>query len=189
LLAFELLRDAGRVAEAKASLDAALNTALAARRAPANPVARARAERLLGRVLEGYGDGKGAARAFDRAISVAASDRPTLGAAMLDAVGRALVRGDLDAARAALKRGLDGDVSDEDLFYGGLWVSLLERQVKAPNDATVERALRAGSRSSWTSKLTAWASGRLSDADLGAAAQSASQRVEAEFYTAMARKV
>jgi tetratricopeptide (TPR) repeat protein len=189
LLAFELLRDAGRTDRAKASLDAALTAALAARQDRTHAPVRARAERILGRVLEGYGDGKGASRAFERALAAAGADRPTLGAAMLDAVGRALVRRDLAAARAALKRGIEGDVSEEDLVYGGLWVSLLERETKATSDGTVERALRAGAKSAWTSKLTAWANGKLSDADLSTAAQSASQRVEAAFYTAMARKV
>jgi tetratricopeptide (TPR) repeat protein len=189
LLAFELLRDAGKEGRAKTSLDAALTAVLGARQQRGSAAAHARAERILGRVLEGYGDGKGATRAFDRALSAAAADRPTLGAAMLDAVGRALVRRDLGSARAALKRGIDGDVSDEDLVYGGLWVSLLEREIKAPSDGTVERALRAGGRTAWTGKLTAWASGKLSDADLSTAAHSASQRVEAAFYTAMARKV
>ncbi len=188
LLAFELLRDAGRGERAKSSLDAALNIALAARPGGNNPAQRARAERLLGRILEGYGDDRGASRAFERALSAAAADRPTLGAAMLDAIGRALVRRDLVAARAALKRGIEGDVSEEDLVYGGLWVSLLERQSKTPADGTVERALRAGSKTAWTAKLAAWAAGKLSDADLGAAAQSTSQRVEAAFYTAMAGK-
>jgi tetratricopeptide (TPR) repeat protein len=188
LLAFEVQRDAGKTDRAKTSLDAALGAALAARGASSNPAERARAERLLGRVLEGYGDVRGSTRAFDRALTAAGADRPTLGAVMLDAVGRALVRHDLTAARAALKRGIDADVSEEDLVYGGLWVSLLEREDKAPTDGTVERALRSGTHGSWTSKLSAWASGRLSDADLGAAAQSASQRVEAAFYTAMARK-
>jgi len=188
LLAFELLRDAGKTDRAKTSLDAALTASLGARQLKGNAAAHARAERLLGRVLEGYGDGKGSTRAFERALSAAAADRPTLGAAMLDAVGRALVRRDLVAARAALKRGIEGDVSDEDLVYGGVWVSLLERETKATSDGTVERALHAGAKTAWTSKLTAWASGRLSDADLSTAAQSASQRVEAAFYTAMARK-
>ena len=36
--------------------------------------------------------------------------------------------------------------------------------------------------------VTAWASGKLSDSDLNTAAQNPSQRVEAAFYTAMARK-
>ncbi len=189
LLAFEVKRDSGDAEAAKASLDAALNAALAARQAKGNAAVRARAERLLGRVLQGYGDAKGATRAFERALSAAASDRPTLAATMLDAVGRALVRKDLPAARAALKRGIEGDVSEEDLVYGGLWVSLLEREAKAPSDGTVERALRAGSKTAWTTKLSAWAGGKLSDAELGAAAQSPSQRVEAAFYTAMAGKV
>jgi tetratricopeptide (TPR) repeat protein len=189
LLSFELLRDAGKGDRAKSSLDAALTAALGARQARSNPAERARSERLLGRVLEGYGDGKGATRAFERALAAAAADRPTLGATMLDAVGRALVRRDLVAARAALKRGIEGDVSDDDLVYGGLWVSLLERETKAPSDGTVERALKPGLRGTWTAKLSAWASGKLTDADLGAAAQSASQRVEVAFYTAMARRV
>ena len=109
---------------------------------------------------------------------------------MLDAVGRALVRRDLPAARTALKRGLEGDVADEDLVYAGLWLWLLERELKVPTDGTAERALKAGqNRASWTAKLAAWASGKLSDADLGTAAQTSSQKVEVAFYTAMARKV
>ncbi|MFO0757433.1 MAG: hypothetical protein U0359_13130 [Byssovorax sp.] len=189
LAAFGVHRDGGNAAQAKASLDAALALAMAARQRGGSVAARARAERLLGRILAGYGDEKGAIRAFDRALGAAGGDRSTLGAAMLDAIGRALVRRDLAAARAALKRGIDGDANDEDLVYGGLWVQLLEQELKASPDGTVERALRAGSKASWVGKLTAWATGKLSDADLGAAAQNASQRVEAAFYTAMARRV
>ncbi|KYF88489.1 hypothetical protein BE18_02700 [Sorangium cellulosum] len=44
------------------------------------------------------------------------------------------------------------------------------------------------SRASWTGKLAAWANGKISDADLGKLAQNAAQRVEAQFYTAMAKK-
>lgn len=190
LIAFELLRDASAPPERiQRALDAALTAALAARKSAGNNVpAKTRAERILGHVLEAYGDSKGGARAFDRAIEAAAADRSSLGAAMLDAIGRALVRRDLVAARAALKRGLEGNVSDDDLTYGGLWVSLLERGLGAPTDGTAERALRTSGKSTWTAKLAAWSSGKLSDADLGAAAQSAAQRVEAAFYTAMGRK-
>jgi tetratricopeptide (TPR) repeat protein len=187
--AFELHRDASSTAQAKGSLDAALANAMVARQMGGNAATRARAERLLGRILEGYGESKGASRAFERALGLAGNDRSTLGAAMLDAIGRALVRRDLGAARAALKRGLDGDANDDDLVYGGLWVQLLEHELKATADGTVERALRAGSKTAWIGKLTAWASGKLSDSDLGAAAQNASQKVEAAFYTAMAKKV
>ncbi|HVY45596.1 MAG TPA: hypothetical protein VHB21_06935, partial [Minicystis sp.] len=120
LVGFELYRAANQDALAKQSLDAALSAALAGRGQRGNASTRARAERLLGRILEGYGETKGAARAFERAIAAAAADKPTLGAAMLDAIGRALIRRDLVAARAALKKGLDADVGEDDLVYGAL---------------------------------------------------------------------
>jgi hypothetical protein len=190
LLAFELHREASAQDQAKASLDAALLASLAARQLARAPGAHARAERLLGRVLDAYGDARGAARAHERALAAAAEERPLFGATMLDAVGRALVRRDLSAARKALRRGLDENADQEDLVYGGLWVLLLERELKAQPDGTAERALgSAMSRTSWTAKLAAWANGKLSDADLGTQAQSAAQRVEALFYTAMAKKV
>jgi tetratricopeptide (TPR) repeat protein len=190
LLSFEVHRDAGAQELAKSTLDRALSAALAARNAGSTPSDKARAERLLGRVLDGYGDAKGAARAAERALTAAAAERPILGPAVLDAVGRAFVRRDLAAARAALKHGLDADVPDEDLVYGGLWVLLLERELRAAPDGTAERALRAGGeRGSWVAKLAAWANGKLSDQELVTAAQSMAQKVEVAFYTAMARKV
>ena len=190
MLAFEIQRDGGAPDQAKGSLDAALAAALAARQRAQGPSAQARGERLLGRVLDAYGDAKGASRAEERALALATADRPLLGPTMLDAVGRALVRGDLSAARRALQHAIDDNASEDDLVYGGLWVLLLERQLKAPPDGTSERALGAATnRAAWTAKLVAWASGKLSDADLGAQAQSAAQRVEALFYTAMAKKV
>ena len=190
ILAFEVHRDAGAQDKAKATLDAALEAALAARSASAGAAARARAERLLGRVLDGYGDAKGAARALDRALQAAGSERPLLGQTVLDAVGRAFVRRDVGAARAALKQGIEGELGEDELVYGGLWLMLLERDLKVPTDGTAERALRVASdRGSWAGKLAAWASGKLSDAELATAAQSTPQRVEAAFYTAVARKV
>jgi tetratricopeptide (TPR) repeat protein len=190
ILAFEVHRDAGAQEKAKAMLETALEAALAARSASSGAAGRARAERLLGRVLDGYGDAKGAARALERALQAAGSERPLLGATVLDAVGRAFVRRDVGAARAALKQGIEGNLGEDELVYGGLWLMFLERDLKVPTDGTAERALRAASdRGSWTGKLAAWAAGKLSDAELGAAAQSTPQRVEAAFYTAMARKV
>jgi cellulose synthase operon protein C len=189
LTAFELFRDGASADKAKPALDAALSAVLAGRQAGGSPAFKARAERLLGRVLESYGESSRATKAYERALQLAASDRPTLGAAMLDAIGRALVQKDLAAARGALKKGLDGDASEDDLVYGGLWVQLLERELHAPGDGTVERALRTVNKATWTAKLTAWANGKLSDTDLSTAARSASQKVEAAFYTAMSRRV
>ena len=190
IVSYEIHREASRAAEAQAALDLALQSVLSARQLRGNAAQKARAERLLGRVLDGYGDAKGAVRALERAMQLAADDRPVLGATVLDAVGRALVRRDVGSARAALKRGLDGEVDEEDLVYAGLWLLLLERDLKVPTDGTAERALRAGAgRASWTGKLAAWGSGKLSDAELVTMAQSTAQRVEADFYTALARKV
>jgi tetratricopeptide (TPR) repeat protein len=189
-LAFEIHRDAGDAASANAALERALRAVLAARQQPSSPSERARAERLLGRVLDGYGDAPGARRALERAIEIAAGNRPALSAAMLDAVGRALVRRDVASARAAIQRGIDADVSEEDLVYVGLWLHFLERDLGVKPDGTVDRALRVpADRSSWTAKLAAWASGKLSDTDLGTLAQSPAQKIEARFYAALAGKV
>ncbi|WP_437670952.1 hypothetical protein [Sorangium sp. So ce131] len=189
LLAFELHRDAGTQDRAKESLDAALSAALDARQRARDPGAKARVERMLARILDGYGDAKGAGRAYERAFNLVTAEPPQLGATMLDAVGRALVRRDLPAARRALKRALEANVDEDDLVYGGLWVLLLERSMGVATDGTAGRALEAATnRATWTGKLAAWANGRISDADLAKLAQSAAQRVEAQFYTAMARK-
>lgn len=189
LLAFEIQRDAGLVAEARASLGDALAAAIAGQKQRGDVGTKARAETLLGRVLDAYGDGKAARRAHERALSLAASDRPVLGATMLQVVSRALVRGDLDFARAALHQGLDTDVDHEERIYGGLWVFLLERQKRVATDEITQRALAPnGDRDAWVSKLASWANGKLTDEALSAAAQNAAQKVEAEFYTAMARK-
>lgn len=190
ILSFEVYRDMGSQDAAKTTLDKALDAALAARRTASAAPDRARAERLLGRVLDGYGDAKGATRALDRALHAAAGERPVLGQTVLDAVGRALVRRDVAAARAALRQALDADAPDDDLVYCGLWLTLLERELRVPPDGTSARALRAGEeRGSWVAKLAAWVNGKLSDQDLATAAQSTSQKVEAAFYSAMASKV
>lgn len=189
LLAFEIHRDTADEGRAKTALGAALATVLAVRKGAMDMGSRLRAERLLAHVLGGYGDGAGAARAMDRAMEIAGEDRVALSATVLDAIGHAFVRKDLASARAALRKGLDAAIRDDELVYGGLWVQFLEREQKVTSDGAAETALRrAGGRGAWTGKLAAWASGRLSEADLAAAAQSASQRIEAAFYTAIARR-
>jgi len=189
MLSFEIHRDAGDTAGAATALAQALGTVVAVRKAVSDMPSRLRAERQLAHVLGGFGDADGAARAMERAIQIAGEDRLALSATVVDAIGHAFVRKDLAAARSALRKGLDADVRDEDLVYGGLWVQSLERELKATADGTAETALRrATSRVAWTGKLAAWASGRMTETDLANAAQSAAQRVEAQFYTAIARR-
>jgi cellulose synthase operon protein C len=121
---------------------------------------------------------------------VSAADRDVLGATVLQTVARALVRRDLDGGRAALKQGLDADINQEDRIYAGLWLQLLQRQTRAPTDEVITRALVVtGDRDSWVVKLATWAMGKMTDDALIAAAQNTSQKVEAEFYTAMSRRV
>ncbi len=189
LLAFEIQRDLGAVDAAKNELSDALSAALASQKQRGDAGMRARAETLLGRVLEAYGDAKATRRAHERALAVAASDRPALGATVLQVVSRALVRRDLEVARAALRQGLEADVDQEERIYGGLWLLLLERELRAAPDDTTTRALATnGDRDAWVVKLASWATGRMTDEGLFAAAQNAAQRVEAEFYTAMSRR-
>lgn len=189
MISFEAHREAGDQQKAKQELDRALEAALSVRNSAKSPALVTRAERVLGRVLDGYGDAKGAVRALERALHAAGSERPLLGAAVLDAVGRALVRRDVNAARVALRHGIDGDVADDELVYGALWVMFLERELRVQSDGTAAQALRmSGDRATWTGKLSAWASGRMSDSELLSAAHNTAQRVEAIFYTAMQKR-
>ncbi|MEZ4294530.1 MAG: hypothetical protein R3B70_06110 [Polyangiaceae bacterium] len=189
MLAFEIHRDGGDEAKARQALGSALATVLAVRKVATEMPMRLRAERLLAHVLGGFGDNEGAARAMGRAIDIAGADPEALSSTVLDAIGHAFVRRDLEMARSALRKGLDAGIRDEDLVYGGLWVQFLEREKKVTGDGTAEQALRrASGRGAWTGKLAAWASGKLSEADLTAAAQSAAQRIEAAFYTAIAKR-
>lgn len=189
LVAFEIHRESGASDRAERALSAALQTALTARQQAQTTEVKLRAERVLSRVLDGYGDAKGAQRAMDRALTLAEGDRDAFGATVLDAVARAFVRKDLDAARAALRRGIDGDIAEADLVYGGLWLMFLEREMKATPDGSADQALRrATTRGAWSSKLAAWASGRLTEQDLAGAALNAVQRVEAAFYAAIAKR-
>jgi tetratricopeptide (TPR) repeat protein len=189
LLAFEIHHQMGAKDKADRSLKAALDLALAARGKADDGRTRTRAERLLARALDAYGDAKGATRALDRALEAAAQERPLLGATVLEAVGRALVQHDVDAGRAAVKHGIEGSIPNDDLVYAGLWLTLLEREAGVPSEGTAARAIEAGSNRGWVGKLAAWANGKVSASELHAAARNASQRVEAAFYTSLAGKI
>jgi hypothetical protein len=189
LFLFDTHRDAGDLVRAQVALDAALTTVLGAKRGRLVPSEMARVEQALGRVLDGYGESAGAARAYDRALAVASTDRRALSAAVVETVLRATARKDLAAARRALKTGLDANLDPDDLVYAGLWVHLLEREQRAQPDGLAERGLRAAPRGTWVAKLVAWANGKLGDAELAQAAANPIQKLEAEFYAAMGKLV
>jgi tetratricopeptide (TPR) repeat protein len=190
LLAFETYRQAGTVDKARAELLAALGAALSAREQAKAPQDKARAERLLARVLDYYSDQPGAARATDRAFNASGSDKRQVAATVLDTAARAFLRSDATRARTAVNRALQSELRDDDLVYTALWLTLIERQNKTKSDGTAARALASiPTDGRWPGKLASWALGKLKDQDLVAAARTPGQQTEATFYTAMAHRI
>jgi tetratricopeptide (TPR) repeat protein len=184
---FEIHRDRNALPEAKTALDTALSRCLDARQLARGGASQARAERLLARVLEQYGDTAALRRATERAYDASLSDMRQLTATVLDAARRALLRGDISAARDAVQRAVEADLADEDIVYAALWLQLLERKLNIPSDGTVEEAFATiEDAASWSGKLRAWARGRMADAELIKSARSRLQHTEAVFYVAMA---
>lgn len=185
---FELFRERHDATEAARALEAALNRALSAQKQSRGGAAQARAERLLARVLEYYGEERAVRRATERAFEAAGSDPRLLTAAVMDAARRGLTLSDLLVARTAVERAMSAGMSGEDLVYPTLWLQLLERKLRVPSSGVVEDAYSAlDDTSGWPSRLRAWGTGKLNDAELLAAAKDRAQRTEAIFYAAMAR--
>lgn len=189
LARYDLLRDAGQDDAAGAALKKALDQALSAREQAKTPAGRARAERLLSRVLERYGDSEGKARAVERAYLAATSDKRQLSALAIDESARALVSGDVDAARRALTRALDANLDDEDVVYVALWLLLVEKTTNAPSDGAAVQALSRVKSDRWLGRLASWGLGKLKDQELIDAARTPHQKTEALFYAAMARRI
>lgn len=188
LTRFELFREQHNDAEASRALEAALTRVLLAQKQGRTGAMQARAERLLARTLEYYGDQRAVRRATERAFEAAGSDPRLLSATVMDAARRGLTLSDLTVARSAVERAVSAGMSGEDLVYPALWLQLLEKKLRVPSSGAVEDAYSAIDDSSgWPSRLRAWATGRLTDAELLAAAKDRSQRTEAVFYAAMAR--
>jgi tetratricopeptide (TPR) repeat protein len=188
LTQYEIYRDTGDKAKAKAALTQALRGALNARQIAKTSSEQARSERILAHVLEHFGAAQGARRATDRAYEASRSDSRQLTATLLDAARRALILGDLPAARKAVHEGMEAGLGNEDLVYVALWLRLVEIRQGVPSDGTVEEALaNIEENSGWPAKLAAWARGKLSDGKLVSAARSRVQKTEAEFYVAMSK--
>jgi tetratricopeptide (TPR) repeat protein len=189
LLSFEIHRDAGNAAGAERALVDALGQVTRVLDRDQAGTVRVRALRTLGRVLMAYGDAQGAARAFARALEAVTGDRGLIGATMLQATSAALVTKDVKSARAALQRGLEAGVAREDLVYGALWLSFVERQLGEKPDGTAGEILEAAAgQGNWIGKLAAWGRGKVTDEALAAHANSEATKVEAAFYVAMAKR-
>lgn len=186
LLAFEILRDDGANDRAQAVLEQALSLTLR-NRSGGTTRRQLRAEQVLARVLDGYGEEEQASQAISRALDLAGTHRPMLGPTMLSAIGRALVHKNVVAARAALQTGLKADVDQDSLVYGALWLMLLEAELGEEPDGKVERVLQdaVNDSGSWTGSLARWARGMVDDAALRTSATTFVHHVEAEFYISM----
>jgi tetratricopeptide (TPR) repeat protein len=190
LIRFELFREMKDATEASRALEAALTRVLLAQKQGRTGAQQARAERLLARVLEYYGDQRATRRATERAFEAAGSDSRLLSATVMDAARRGLTLSDLKVARSAVERAVSAGMSGDDVVYPALWLQLLEKKLRVPGSSSVEDAFSAiGDGAGWPARLRAWATGRLNDAELLAAAKDRSQRTEAIFYAAMARHV
>jgi tetratricopeptide (TPR) repeat protein len=186
---FEIEKDRGSADKAKAALTSALRATLDARQRAADAVTKGHAERLLARVLFRFADPAAAARATERAFVAAGQDKRELAATVLDAAQRAFLRKDVAAARAAVNRGLAGDLPDDDTVYAALWLLFTEKEAKARSDGTATRALASiRDDGRWPSHLAAWGLGRIKDNELLASARTLTQKTEATFYTALARR-
>jgi hypothetical protein len=189
LLASDLQRELGARDKAGSEVLAALKLALDARQLRQGSLVMARAERLLARVLDRLGDDAAAARASERALVAARSDPRQLGLALLEALSRCYVARDLPAARRSAQHALGAQLHDDELIYVGLWLQLLEREQGARGDGTATKILDSIEQgSAWSGRLAACAAGKLSDADLTAAARTAGQRTEATFYRALSQR-
>ncbi|MDF3067481.1 MAG: cell wall surface anchor family protein [Polyangiaceae bacterium] len=185
---FELFREMKDATEASRALEAALTRVLQAQKQGRTGAQQARAERLLARVLEYYGDQRAIRRATERAFEAAGSDPRLLSATVMDAARRGLTLSDLTVARRAVERAVNAGMSGDDVVYPALWLQLLEKKLRVPGSSSIEDAYSSiGDGAGWPARLRAWATGRLSDAELLAAAKDRSQRTEAIFYAAMAR--
>ena len=182
---FEVHRDRGSSATGETALRTALERALEARKTARNASELARAERVLARVLEHYGDTEGARRATQRALDSARSDVDDLAATLLDAARRALTLADLRLARVAAREAIEEELPAEDLVYVALWLQLLERRLGEPADGSALEAFTTMGGSGWIATLGAWGRSEIDDEALTAAAQTLPQQTEAAFYTAM----
>jgi len=180
---------------AQGDADAARNTlgealkALVGNRNVHDAATRARVERAIARIYDRFGLVKQADEAMQRALEATPRDKVQLASTLALAGARAVVRGDVRAARDALSRAVAADLADEDLVYFALWEHAVERQLHVQTDGVGDRVLASISDDgSWASKLAAFGTGKLRGEDLIAVATSPSKKVEATFYVALDKR-
>lgn len=189
LMLSDVIRENGDRDRARTELITALKTAVAIRQTTPPGAATARLERALARVLERLGEEAAANRASSRALASSQGDEAQISASILEALMRTFVDRDLVGARKAARRASEQSLKADDAIYAALWLQFLEKELKVRSDGTAAALLMTVPQNArWSGRLSAWAHGRLPDKDLISAAKTASQKVEATFYIAMAKR-
>ncbi len=184
----DVAREHGDLKAARGPLTEALRVLLKARTSP-DDGDRARSDRVLVKVLDRFGATAAADRTVERALDAAGKNKDEASATIALAMGRSLVRGDLAAGRRSFQRALAADLDQDDLVYYALCMRLLEKQLKAAPDPSIERVFSSAiDDGRWTGKLAQYGAGLLDDSALLKGAQTPAQHTEALFYTAMARR-
>jgi tetratricopeptide (TPR) repeat protein len=181
----DVTRDDGDAAGARTPLAEALKELVQSRNVQ-EADARARIERVLSRVLDRFGAAQPAQRALERAYAAARGDKHQATQTIELVIGRAFVRADLPAAREGLAWALGADLDADDLVYFGLWVRLLERQLRVGTDGEPDRVFSSvADDGRWASLLARFGEGKVKGDDLIARATTPIQKYEALFYAAM----
>jgi tetratricopeptide (TPR) repeat protein len=185
----DVTREKGDFAAARTPLTDALKDLVQSRNVQEADV-RARAERVLARVLDRFGAAQPAQRALERAYAAAPGDKRQATQTVELVIGRAFVRGDIAAARDGLQRALAADLDSADLVYFALWVRLLERQLRLTTDGEPDRVFAlVPDDGQWVAALASFGLGKLKADELVARAKTPMQKYEALFYSAMDRRV
>ncbi len=181
----DVTRENGDAAGARTPLAEALKELVQSRNVQ-EADARARVERVLSRVLDRFGAAQPAQRALERAYAAARGDKRQATQTIELVIGRAFVHADLPAAREGLAWALAADLDADDLVYFGLWVRLLERQLRVPTDGEPDRVFSScPDDGRWVGILARFGEGKLKGDDVIARAQTPIQKYEALFYSAM----
>lgn len=191
LAAFEIHRDAGKEPEARKALDEAYSTAIASRKKGGDVATKALTEFLLSRLFDIYGRSVEAKQAYDKALSNAfiLSDPDLHDVMVRHVVSRSILRNDPALARATLEQAMDLNVDESARIYAALCLHVLQKKSSTPDDL-VTRGLTIGADlDPWLVKLANWGRGKMTDDALIGAARNLEEKTEAEFFTAMARRV
>lgn len=184
----DVLREQGDSAGARQPLVDALKE-LAKARTVGDGDDRARAERVLARVLDRFGATAAGSKALERAFDAAPHDKSQASATLGITVARAVVNNDLKTARDGLKRAIAADLADDDLIYIALWARVVEKQTKAQPDGNAEHVFASVlDDGRWIGRLAAYGTGRIKGEELLTSAKNPAQKTEALFYVAMDRR-